>query len=79
MEMLVKWYPVPQSPACDNHRDITTQYDNHINKPGQIFNLSIKTFAKTATVKSFLFVGHLMSCISWVGQSTSLRSQCYIY
>ena len=27
------------------------------------------------TVKSFLYVGHLISCISWVWQSTNLRSQ----
>ena len=28
-----------------------------------------------ATVKSVIFVGHLISCISWVGQSRNLRSQ----
>ena len=26
------------------------------------------------TVKSFIFVGHLNSCISWVGQSTEVAS-----
>ena len=27
------------------------------------------------TVKSFLFVGHLISCILWIGQSLNLISQ----
>jgi len=31
------------------------------------------------TVKSFLIVGHLILCISWVGQLTNLRSQWNIY
>jgi len=30
---------------------------------------------KCSTVKTFLFTGHLILCISWEGQSTNLRSQ----
>ena len=32
------------------------------------------THKKANTVKLFLFIGHLISCISGVGQSTHLRS-----
>jgi len=31
------------------------------------------------TVKSYLSVGHLISCFSWVGQNIILRSQQNIY
>ena len=36
---------------------------------------ALKVSLRSITVKSFLFVGHLISCILWVWQSTNLRPQ----
>ena len=40
---------------------------------GRTLDWQIKGFL--FTVKSFIFVGHLISCILWLEQSTNLRSQ----
>jgi len=39
----------------------------------------VQTSVFVYTVKSFLFVGHLILRISWLGEFTNLRSQQNIY
>jgi len=51
-------------------------WSQYINKPSLVLVTidAVALLKVSDTVKSFIFVGHLILCISGVGQFTSLRS-----
>jgi len=62
-----------QPPQQPPHSHLPIPWQPHLATPSVL--ASLHKFHVRNTMKSFLFVRHLISCILWVRQSTNLRSQ----